>query len=99
MFSRLKDTAVSRDLVNADTLSQQISLIEDVLKGCKWKWTLFLRLHTASLLFLFLMLPLEFCLFPRLVLACVPKYIWSRVSLPQGDFKFCALKIKYLIMK
>lgn len=67
MFSRLKDTAVSRDLVNADMLSQQISLIEDVLKGCKWKWTLFLRLHTPSFLFLFLILLLEFTVsFPSL---------------------------------
>lgn len=35
VFSRIKDTVVSRDLVNADMLSQQISLVEDVLKGCK----------------------------------------------------------------
>lgn len=58
MLSRIKDTAVSRDFVNTDRLSQQISLIEDVLKGCKWRWTLLLRLHTTR--FVFLVLPLEF---------------------------------------
>lgn len=52
MLSRIKDTAVSSDLVNADILSQQISLTEDVLKCFKWRWTLFLRLCTARFLFL-----------------------------------------------
>lgn len=58
---------------------------------------LFLRLHTARFFFS----PHFLKNFLGLVLMCVRKYTWSRVSLPQGDFKFKlhALKNEYLIMK